>query len=144
MSRVPEIIEEMRIAEGIVYFSGEELTYRGGNHENGRNENEFVPAVYWQNLIKIGKRADQIREAFGHPLRVVSGYRCPGYNASIGGVKTSQHLTASALDIRPVDPGKISSLRSLILSLHKAGKIKGGLGIYRSFIHIDLGKTRRW
>lgn len=35
------------------------------------------------------------------PLRVVSGYRCPKYNAKVGGASNSQHMVGAAADIPP-------------------------------------------
>jgi uncharacterized protein YcbK (DUF882 family) len=40
------------------------------------------------------------RTAKGAPLHVVSGYRCPTFNASVGGIPGSQHLTGNAADVR--------------------------------------------
>jgi hypothetical protein len=45
---------------------------------------------------------DKIREHFGQPLRVSSGYRCPALNKAVGGVRNSQHVTGEALDIQPI------------------------------------------
>ena len=42
---------------------------------------------------------DKIREAYGKPITVNSGYRCPKLNTAIGGSKTSQHITGKAADI---------------------------------------------
>lgn len=42
---------------------------------------------------------DQVRDVFGHEIKVNSGYRCPRHNAKVGGVKNSQHLTGEAADI---------------------------------------------
>lgn len=42
---------------------------------------------------------DPLREAWGRPITVSSGYRCPELNRRVGGVATSQHLTGHAADI---------------------------------------------
>lgn len=42
---------------------------------------------------------DPLREAYGKPIRVNSGYRSPRLNLVIGGAKTSQHMTGEAVDI---------------------------------------------
>jgi zinc D-Ala-D-Ala carboxypeptidase len=36
------------------------------------------------------------------PVAVVSGYRCPGHNAAVGGASSSQHVLGSACDVRPL------------------------------------------
>lgn len=42
---------------------------------------------------------DPLREAYGKPIRVTSGYRCPAVNAKVGGSPTSDHLRGMAADI---------------------------------------------
>lgn len=41
-----------------------------------------------------------LRDAVGKPVQVLSGFRCPKVNDYVGGVKTSQHLTGNAVDIK--------------------------------------------
>ena len=40
-----------------------------------------------------------LRDAFGCPIYVSSGYRCPDLNRAIGGSKRSQHMEGRALDL---------------------------------------------
>lgn len=42
---------------------------------------------------------DPLREWYGKPLIVSSGYRCPELNAAVKGSKTSQHMSGQAADI---------------------------------------------
>lgn len=42
---------------------------------------------------------DPLREAWGHPLTVSSGYRCPALNRVVGGSATSHHMKGMAADI---------------------------------------------
>lgn len=51
------------------------------------------------NIICTMECLDQIREEYGKPLYITSGYRCPELNRTVGGVKTSQHLKGQAADI---------------------------------------------
>lgn len=46
---------------------------------------------------------DPLREAWGAPLTVTSGYRCPQLNKLVGGVATSQHTKGEAADITTGD-----------------------------------------
>lgn len=43
---------------------------------------------------------DPLREAWGRPIVVNSGYRCPKLNRAVGGVARSQHTKGEAADIR--------------------------------------------
>lgn len=40
-----------------------------------------------------------LRVLKGGPLRIVSGFRCPAHNASVGGARASRHLRGDAADI---------------------------------------------
>jgi hypothetical protein len=47
----------------------------------------------------VDKVLDPLREAWGGPIRVNSGYRCPELNKAVGGTPTSQHQLGEAADI---------------------------------------------
>ena len=51
------------------------------------------------NIIFTMECLDQIREEYGLPLSVSSGYRCTELNIAVGGSKTSQHMKGQAADI---------------------------------------------
>lgn len=54
-----------------------------------------------QNLIQLVENIlDPLREAWGRPIIVNSGYRCPELNSKVGGAKNSQHLLGLAVDIQ--------------------------------------------
>ena len=42
-----------------------------------------------------------LRNAWGNPLAINSGYRCKALNAAVGGVPTSQHTKGEAADVCP-------------------------------------------
>ena len=42
---------------------------------------------------------DPLREAYGRPLIISSGYRCPALNKALKGAANSQHMTGQAADI---------------------------------------------
>ena len=42
---------------------------------------------------------DPVREQYGKPIQVTSGFRCPELNKLVGGVHTSDHLKGRAADI---------------------------------------------
>jgi uncharacterized protein YcbK (DUF882 family) len=78
-------------------------------------------------------------------IDVVCGYRAPSSNEFLrthtrGVALHSLHMQAQAIDIRL--PGiRTSRLRDAALALHR-----GGVGYYASsdFIHVDVGRVRRW
>ena len=52
------------------------------------------------NLIDLVEAIlDPLREWYGKPIIVNSGYRCEALNKAVNGSKTSQHLTGQAVDI---------------------------------------------
>lgn len=55
------------------------------------------------NLEKlIANVLQPLRDKYGKPIIVDSGYRCPKLNQVVGGAKTSQHLYGQAADIHTV------------------------------------------
>ena len=47
----------------------------------------------------IAEVLDPLREAYGKPVRVTSGFRSPELNKAVGGSRTSDHMTGCAADI---------------------------------------------
>lgn len=59
------------------------------------------PAWARQNLTALVQNVlDPLREAWGKPIYVTSGYRCAKLNSAVGGVATSNHMKGLAADIR--------------------------------------------
>ena len=87
---------------------------------------------------------DPLREAYGRPIRVNSGYRCPRLNTLVGGSPNSQHMRGEAADIQPVD-GNEADLEVLAQFLIASGKFDQ-LILYPTFIHVSyrrLGWNRK-
>lgn len=49
----------------------------------------------------VDKVIQPLRDAWGKPLAINSGYRCPEVNQAVGGVPTSQHTNGEAADVCP-------------------------------------------
>lgn len=62
------------------------------------------------NLNRLADYLDGIREKFGKPILVSSGYRCPMLNKAVGGVVNSQHLKGLAADLVCSDMEKLLSI----------------------------------
>lgn len=53
------------------------------------------------NILDTAINLDNIRAAFGLPIRVTSGYRSAAVNKAVGGSTTSAHCKGMAIDIQP-------------------------------------------
>ena len=71
----------------------------------------------------IDKVLDPLRERWGVPIYVTSGYRCPELNARVGGSKTSYHLRGMAADITSRCPFHNAALFTEIRIMHREGKL---------------------
>lgn len=83
----------------------------------------------------------KIRTHFGKPVVINSAYRSESYNAQVGGSSKSQHLYGTAADIvvSGVLPEAVAQYAEYLMPN------KGGIGVYSSFIHIDVRTDRyRW
>ena len=59
-----------------------------------------IPANLKNNVAQlIDDVLDPLREAWGRPLLVTSGYRCPALNKVVGGSAASHHMRGMAADI---------------------------------------------
>lgn len=82
------------------------------------------------------EKLDELREQYGKPLEVVSGYRCPRHNAAVSTTGlTGPHTTGKAADLR-VDRGDAYRLLSLALALGFTGIGVQQKGASR-FLHLD-------
>lgn len=61
---------------------------------------------------------DPLREEYGKPIKVNSGYRSPVLNKVVGGSKTSQHMTGLAADITTGSVMENRRLFALVQSLN--------------------------
>ena len=89
-----------------------------------------------------------IREHFGKPVTITSGYRTPAHNAKVGGAKSSQHLLGRAADIR-VQGVSVEDVAAYAESLMPDW---GGVGRYpvkagraTGWVHVDTrAEKARW
>lgn len=139
-----EILQARLDKHGVRFFSASELLTFGASHHTGPVKNSLPPANLLPNLLSIAIIANMLRCRFGHPLRILSAYRSPRYNSAIGGAVNSMHLQGRALDLAPSDPTKIRHWLDFVKKEHDLRTWDGGLGLYRSFAHIDNGKHRQW
>jgi uncharacterized protein YcbK (DUF882 family) len=108
-------------------------------------DNTEVPEELAENLILLCENLQKLRDRLQMPIRVISGYRTPEYNRKIGGAQRSQHLLAKAADITAPELTP-RELWEILREMIRDGRImKGGVGIYRDFVHYDVrGFNARW
>lgn len=92
-------------------FTLKELTHsttavaKGIKNNPGEEETENL-------IILANKLLQPLRDLYGKPLMVTSGYRNPQLNKLVGGVPTSQHTKGEAADLMPSgnDPRNLMNL----------------------------------
>ncbi|QEA10418.1 zinc D-Ala-D-Ala carboxypeptidase precursor [Bacteroides phage Barc2635] len=80
------------------YFTLKELTRATTATAKGI-DNTPTPEVEKNLTLLVENVLDPLREIYGKPITVNSGYRCPELNKAVGGSKTSDHVKGFAADI---------------------------------------------
>ena len=83
------------------YFTLKELTRTATGLSNTPGSAEVANL---ENLVE--KVLDPLREMYGKPIRVNSGYRSMAVNLAVKGATTSQHLKGEAADITAGSPAE--------------------------------------
>jgi len=135
------------------------------------NEKEFVcrccgelPPFARENIEALVENVlDPLRERYGKPIIVNSGYRCAKHNREVGGASGSQHMRGEAADIRPStgSGSDLKRLRQLIIESRKLtsstsdatrpssselGRLSllpkfDQLIVYKSFLHVSWKRS---
>ena len=112
-----------------------------------------TPGPIAQNSLKllVDRVLDPIREHWGLPIRVHSGYRCPTLNEEVGGVEESWHMLGCAAVISAISGNdeehrrhRNIELMSLIRALHLTGRIaltECYAGPHYKYIHVAYSPT---
>lgn len=80
------------------YFTFDELS-RSETATRLNIDNTPSPAARSNLAALTDNILDPLRQAWGKPITVNSGYRCPALNKAVGGSATSQHMSGQAADI---------------------------------------------
>jgi|TARA_R110000744_G_scaffold2627_2_gene10449 uncharacterized protein YcbK (DUF882 family) len=121
------------------------MTKNFSKEEFDCNDGSEMPINVYHNMVKVANQLQTLRDYIGKPIQVNSAWRSEEYNASIGGVKNSQHIMGRAADIviKGMTPIEVSKIIEELIS--KGDMLQGGLGIYSSFVHYDIRGTKsRW
>ena len=121
------------------YFTIQELT-ASATALREDIDNRPSKCAYHLLHVLVDQLLDPIREAWGEPIVVSSGYRCKQLNTLIGGVKNSHHLLGCAADIIAGNRADHRKLFKIIQQMHQEGRIKFSQLIWEGdgrWIHIS-------
>ena len=115
----------------IRYFTRAEFKCKcGGQFCDG------YPAEMQEAVVRI---ADAARAHFGRPAHVISGLRCPQWNAHEGGKETSQHQYGEAIDLK-IEGVPAETLRKFVAA--QPGH-RYSYCINSTNVHFDIPKVGR-
>ena len=93
-------------------------------------------------IMRLQKEAKNAGIINGH-LYLNSGYRDTAYNTAVDGAKSSQHLSGLAADLTWDGFRAGSEDANNFVALARRQGFRG-IGLYNSFIHVDVGPERQW
>ena len=127
------------------YFCIEELTSSATAQREGI-DNRPSKCAYHLLHVLVDQLLDPIREAWGEPIVVSSGYRCKELNTLVGGAQHSHHLLGCAADLIAGNRDDHRRLFRMIQQMQQSGQIrftqliaeKGYRWIHISYVPSDL------
>lgn len=103
-----------------------------------KNKIQNTPSVeVEQNIEELLSVLDDLREFYGKPIRITSGFRSAELNRLVRGVPTSAHIIGYAADLRPVGD-TFENFKASVLKWLKKSKVKFDQCI------IERNKTTQW
>lgn len=136
---------EAKLGGAVTHFEWHEFLVKGSqNATSGLNTDP--PKELWPNVIPLAKLLERFRKEIGHKVVLTSVYRSPAYNASVpGSAKRSQHMNLQAADFKVPEFGDPKIWAEKMRALRKAGVFSGGVGRYKTFVHVDVrGYDANW
>lgn len=88
-------------------------------------------------LALVRRVLQPLRDKYGKPMKVNSGYRCEELNEIVGGVPSSQHRLGEAADIHTGSPLETFRLAHLAKSTPEIWAEIDQLICYDTFVHIS-------
>lgn len=132
---------------GARHFSADEFMVLGPSHHGTgacAGKNTMPERALWDNVVPLVRAMDAIRAELGAAVRITNCYRGEAYNSCIGGVPRSQHKQFRAADF-VCGAGASKAWADAARRVRDRGGFAGGIGIYNSFVHIDVrGSNADW
>ena len=123
------------------------LTKNFSKSEFDCKDGSTMPDHVLYRIQKVAIQLQVLRQYLETSIKVNSGYRSPEHNFKVGGVKNSQHVLGNAADITTERYTPKQIYDSIEYLINKGLMLQGGLGLYKNFVHYDIGfngKKRRW
>ena len=76
-----------------------------------------------QNIEKLLEVLDGLREFYGKPIKITSGFRCAELNKLVGGSPTSAHVIGYAADLQPIGD-TFENFKASVLKWLKKSRVK--------------------
>lgn len=106
---------------------------------------QLPPSVKENITALVDHVLDPLREAYGKPVYVTSGYRCPAHNTAVGGVPRSQHMAGEAADIHAGSPAENLKLAKLIAAQGKFDQlilyVNSPTSLEPRFLHVSYKRS---
>jgi len=88
------------------------------------------------------RRYQLLRNEYGNPIHINSGYRTKTFNAKVNGSSNSLHLLNEAIDASFSKHPKITDkfayeIESIWKAICEADNCVGGMNIYGTYLHLD-------
>ena len=148
------VVDAYAVNKDIVDTRGKLITIPGKSKPVGINEPiDGVTSFTWgeatkngtrippnwkvtKKIIDVAQELQKIRDHYGVPIKVISWYRTPSHDRSIGGA--GNHPRGDSVDFVVIGVSN-QSVYNYLNPRHN-----GGLGLYNGHLHIDLNGRRRW
>lgn len=116
-------------------FSLSEFTRTSSSEDNTPNE-EQIEAI----RLLVEMILQPLRDLYGKPIRINSGFRSSAVNSAIGGVDSSQHSKGEAVDITGGSVEENQILFNLIVENFPFDQIIDEFGM--RWVHVSYRKNR--
>jgi len=125
------------------YFTFDEFT-RSTTAERLKIDNSIPNNAIKSNIEYLCQYLlDPLREAYGKPIYISSGYRCPELNRAVKGASNSYHTTGLAADIYVKGASNIT-LVPIIVKIGRYDQIileKGSINLPQ-WIHVGISRIK--